>query len=76
MRTRGSLMKYVQKECERLGVLLPPHHEHSYKEDVLIREEAEYELANRLFMSIGLCGTHFPGPGVRAGKARTTSVRI
>lgn len=44
----------VQKECERLGVLLPPKHEHSYKEDVLIKEEAEYKLANRL-----LCPSDF-----------------
>ena len=44
----------VQKECERLGVGLPPKHEHSYKADVLIKEEAEYELATRL-----LCPSDF-----------------
>ena len=44
----------VQKECERLGIVLPPDHEHSYKEDVLVKEEAEYELATRL-----LCPSDF-----------------
>ena len=44
----------VQKECERLGVVLPPDHEHAYKEDVLRREEEEYELTYRL-----LCPSDF-----------------
>src|SRR5207237_170731 len=44
----------VQQECERLGVALPPEHEHAYKENVLIREEAEYKLATRL-----LCPSDF-----------------
>jgi glycosyltransferase involved in cell wall biosynthesis len=44
----------VQKECERLGVILPPDHEHAYKKDVLSKEEAEYELATRL-----LCPSDF-----------------
>jgi glycosyltransferase involved in cell wall biosynthesis len=44
----------VQKECDRLGIVLPPDHEHSYKNDVLIKEEAEYELATRL-----LCPSDF-----------------
>ena len=38
----------VQKECQRLGVTLPPDHEHAYKADVLEKEEAEYRLATRL----------------------------
>ena len=44
----------VQKECERLGIVLPPNHEHAFKEDVLIKEEAEYEQAYRL-----LCPSDF-----------------
>jgi glycosyltransferase involved in cell wall biosynthesis len=44
----------VQKECDRLGVALPSGHEHSYNEDVLTKEEAEYELATRL-----LCPSDF-----------------
>ncbi|TKB74961.1 MAG: glycosyltransferase family 4 protein [Nitrospira sp.] len=44
----------VQKECERLGVVLPPDHEHAYKEDVLRREEAEYDITYRL-----LCPSDF-----------------
>lgn len=44
----------VQRECERIGVPLPPRHEHAYKSDVLRREEEEYQLAYRL-----LCPSDF-----------------
>lgn len=44
----------VQRECERLGVELPPAHEHAYNEGVLEKEEAEYRLADRL-----LCPSEF-----------------
>lgn len=44
----------VQEECNRLGVMLPPDHEHAYKQDVLRREEEEYHLATRL-----LCPSEF-----------------
>lgn len=44
----------VQKECERLGVALPPRHEHAYQPDVLRKEEREYRLATRL-----LCPSEF-----------------
>lgn len=44
----------VKKECERIGVSLPPDHEHAYKPDVLRKEEEEYRLAYRL-----LCPSEF-----------------
>jgi glycosyltransferase involved in cell wall biosynthesis len=44
----------VQKECEKLGVALPPGHEHAYKEDVLRIEEEEYRRTYRL-----LCPSDF-----------------
>ena len=44
----------VRAECERLGVELPDDHEHAYNAEVLEREEAEYELADRL-----LCPSEF-----------------
>ncbi|HEY3129425.1 MAG TPA: glycosyltransferase family 4 protein [Acidobacteriota bacterium] len=44
----------VQRECERLGVVLPADHEHAYKADVLRKEEKEYQLAYRL-----LCPSDF-----------------
>ncbi len=44
----------VQRECQRLGVPLPPRHEHAYQPDVLGREEQEYRLATRL-----LCASDF-----------------
>ena len=47
-------MEVVQKECERLGVALPPDHEHAYNHEKLCREEEEYALATRL-----LCPSDF-----------------
>jgi hypothetical protein len=44
----------VNKECERLGVSMPPGHEHAYNERILQKEEAEYRLADRL-----LCPSSF-----------------
>ena len=44
----------VQQECDRIGVPLPPDHEHAYNKDVLQKEEAEYLLADRL-----LCPSEF-----------------
>src|SRR5579863_8450642 len=44
----------VQKECERLGVALPPGHESAFSEDILRVEEEEFRLANRL-----LCPSEF-----------------
>jgi glycosyltransferase involved in cell wall biosynthesis len=44
----------VRDECERLGVPLPPDHEHAFNERVLAIEEAEYDLADRL-----LCPSDF-----------------
>jgi glycosyltransferase involved in cell wall biosynthesis len=47
-------MDVVQKECERLGVTLPPDHEHAYNAEKLRKEEKEYGLASRL-----LCPSDF-----------------
>ena len=44
----------VQKECEKLGIVLPANHEHAYKPEVLAKEEAEYNAAFRL-----LCPSDF-----------------
>jgi len=44
----------VQRECQRIGVSLPPRHEHAYKQDVLDKEEEEYRSAYRL-----LCPSEF-----------------
>jgi glycosyltransferase involved in cell wall biosynthesis len=39
----------TRAECARLGVVLPAAHEHACNEEVLRKEGAEYELADRLF---------------------------
>jgi glycosyltransferase involved in cell wall biosynthesis len=44
----------VQNECQRLGVSMPPGHEHAYNSAVLKREELEYELTDYL-----LCPSDF-----------------
>jgi glycosyltransferase involved in cell wall biosynthesis len=44
----------VQRECERLGVSLPPGHEHQHNEDILRIEEHEFDQAYRL-----LCPSDF-----------------
>jgi glycosyltransferase involved in cell wall biosynthesis len=50
----GFAMEVVQRECDRLGVTLPPDHEHAYNATKLRKEEEEYELADRL-----LCPSDF-----------------
>ena len=47
-------MKVVQEECDRLGVVLPPDHEHAYNAEKLSKEEEEYRLADQL-----LCPSDF-----------------
>ena len=41
-------MQVVQDECDRLGVVLPPDHEHAFNAEKLHKEEEEYRLATRL----------------------------
>jgi glycosyltransferase involved in cell wall biosynthesis len=50
----GFAMEVVQEECDRLGVTLPPDHEHAYDAKKLHKEEEEYRLATRL-----LCPSDF-----------------
>ena len=44
----------VEQECKRIGITMPPGHEHAYHEAYLRHEEAEYQLADRL-----LCPSDF-----------------
>lgn len=50
----GFAMEVVRKECEGLGLALPPGHEHAYNVEKLLKEEEEYGLATRL-----LCPSDF-----------------
>ena len=50
----GFAMEVVQQECDRLGVALPPDHEHAFDLKKLRREEDEYRIATRL-----LCPSDF-----------------
>jgi glycosyltransferase involved in cell wall biosynthesis len=58
----------VRDECERIGVPLPADHEHAYNETVLAREEAEYELADRLLCPSDFVVETFLREGVAPGK--------
>ena len=44
----------VQNECDRLGISLPPGHEHAFQKEWLDREQAEYKSVDRL-----LCPSDF-----------------
>jgi len=44
----------VQRECQRLGISMPAHHEHAYNPAVLKREELEYQSTDYL-----LCPSDF-----------------
>lgn len=44
----------VQTECDRIGVPLPPGHEHKFDKNILAKEEQEYRLADVL-----LCPSDF-----------------
>lgn len=44
----------VRQESERLGIELPPDHEHAFNLDVLTKEETEFDLTDRL-----LCPSEF-----------------
>lgn len=50
----GFAMEIVQRECDRVGVSLPPDHEHAFNAEKLRKEEEEYRLATRL-----LCPSEF-----------------
>jgi len=60
----------VQKECERLGVALPPDHEHAYKSDILRKEEEEYRLADYLLCPSDFVSRTFLERGFPPGKLR------
>jgi len=44
----------VQQECRKLGMVMPPGHEHDFNAKILAREEEEYALADHL-----LCPSDF-----------------
>lgn len=58
----------VQKECERLGVALPPGHEHAYNADILRVEEEEYDLADGLLCPSDFVVKTFRDKGFEPGK--------
>lgn len=58
----------VKKEFDRLGVDLPPRDEYFYREDVLEKEEAEYELADFILCPSDFVVRTFVDQGVPRSK--------
>jgi glycosyltransferase involved in cell wall biosynthesis len=61
-------MEAVKEECERLGVALPPDHEHAYNEEKLRIEEEEYRLATRLLCPSDFVAKTFLDKGFTPGQ--------
>ena len=58
----------VRRECERLGLELPPGAEHAHDEAVLDREEAEFDAAGHLLCPSAFVLASFRGLGFPAGR--------
>lgn len=58
----------VQEECARLGITMPPGHEHAYDEKLLRHEEAEYALADYLLCPSDFVARTFSDLGFAAKK--------
>jgi glycosyltransferase involved in cell wall biosynthesis len=58
----------VARECERLGVALPPGQEHAYNASKLRIEEEEYALTDHLLCPSDFVARTFVDQGVPAGK--------
>lgn len=58
----------VRAECQRIGVSLPPGHEHAYDDDVLRIEEAEYQKAFRLLCPSDFVVQTFVDQGISADR--------
>jgi glycosyltransferase involved in cell wall biosynthesis len=58
----------VRAECERIGVALPSGHEHAFNEDVLRKEEAEYQLASSLLCPSDFVARTFSERGFPPGR--------
>jgi glycosyltransferase involved in cell wall biosynthesis len=58
----------VRAECEKLGITMPPGHEHAFQGDLLEREEAEYQLADYLLCPSDFVKQTFLDAGYSADK--------
>ena len=58
----------VQKECERIGVALPPDHEHAFNHVILSKEEAEYAQTDKLLCPSDFVVKTFADQGVARNK--------
>lgn len=61
-------IEVVQRECNRLGIALPPDHEYAYNAEKLAIEEEEYGLANRLLCPSDFVARTFLDRGFSAEK--------
>ncbi len=69
MRTRNfAYIKVVRGECARLGVTMPPGHEHAFNAGYLRKEEEEYQLADQLLCPSDFVARTFSDKGFPAKK--------
>jgi glycosyltransferase involved in cell wall biosynthesis len=61
-------LEVVKKECERLGVAMPPGHEHAEDPEKVRIEEEEYQLADRLLCPSDFVARTFREQGFPAEK--------
>jgi glycosyltransferase involved in cell wall biosynthesis len=64
----GYAYEVVKQESQRIGVPLPPDHEHAYNEAILRKEEEEYALADYLLCPSEFTAKTFLDAGYPAGK--------
>lgn len=60
--------KVVDEECRRLGITMPPGHEHAFKPDWLQYEETEFRLADKLLCPSDFVARTFKDLGFPADK--------
>jgi len=58
----------VKQECEKLGIAMPPGHEHDYNPAILAHEENEYDLADYLLCPSDFVARTFLERGFSASK--------
>jgi hypothetical protein len=60
--------RIVEEECRKLGISMPPDHEHAFKPDWLEYEEAEFNLADKLMCPSDFVANTFRDLGFPADK--------
>jgi glycosyltransferase involved in cell wall biosynthesis len=60
----------VRLECKKLGITMPPDHEHAFQGELLQREEAEYDVADYLLCPSDFVARTFLDAGYPSSKLK------